>query len=46
MGQLIGKVRATDIDQEENGLIRYSIKNATDDLLVSLDPETGADPPG
>lgn len=35
------QVKAADSDQAENGQIVYSIKNATDDLPVSLDPETG-----
>ena len=34
-------MKAADSDQAENGLIIYSIKNATEDLPVSLDPETG-----
>lgn len=38
---MVGRVKASDLDQGENGLIRYSIKNATDNLPVELDPETG-----
>ena len=34
-------MQATDSDQAENGRIVYSIKNATEDLPVSLDPVTG-----
>ena len=34
-------MKASDLDQGENGLIRYSIKNNTEDLPVALDPETG-----
>ena len=41
IGDVVGQVKASDLDQGENGLIRYSIKNATEDLPVSLDPETG-----
>ena len=38
---MVGKVTASDLDQAENGLIRYSIKNATESLAVTIDPETG-----
>ena len=41
VGSVVGQVRASDLDQAENGLIRYSIKNATEGLPVTLDPETG-----
>ena len=41
IGDVVGQVKASDLDQGENGLIRYSIKNATEDLPVTLDPETG-----
>ena len=41
LGDVVGRVKASDLDQGENGLIRYSIKNATDNLPVELDPETG-----
>ena len=41
IGDVVGQVKASDLDQGENGLIRYSIKNATEDLPVALDPETG-----
>ncbi len=30
-----------DADQAENALISYTIKNATEDLPVNIDPETG-----
>ena len=35
------QVRAVDSDQAENGQIVYSIKNATEELPVSLDPDSG-----
>jgi hypothetical protein len=41
VGSVVGQVRASDLDQAENGLIRYSIKNATEELPVTLNPETG-----
>ena len=31
-----------DADQAENALISYTIKNATSELPVNIDPETGA----
>ena len=45
MGNIIGfssfQVQAVDADQAENALISYTIKNATEDLPVNIDPETG-----
>ena len=45
MGTLIGRssyqVQAVDADQAENALISYTIKNATSELPVNIDPETG-----
>ena len=35
------QVKAVDADQAENGLISYTIKNATEDLPVSINQETG-----
>ena len=38
---IITQVKAVDADQAENGLISYTIKNATEDLPVSINQETG-----
>ena len=35
------QVKAVDADQAENGQISYTIKNATEDLPVSINQETG-----
>ena len=41
VGDKIGTVKATDIDQGPNGYIKYEIKNATEALPVRLDGLTG-----
>ena len=38
---IITQVKAVDADQAENALISYTIKNATEDLPVSINQETG-----
>ena len=37
----ITQVKAVDADQAENALISYTIKNATEDLPVSINEKTG-----
>ena len=41
ISNIITQVKAVDADQAENGLISYTIKNATEDLPVSINQETG-----
>ena len=41
VGNIIGQVEATDPDQGENGLIRYAMKNETDNLPIIIDPYNG-----
>lgn len=41
VGDIVGRVQAVDADQAENALISYTLKNATDDLPVTIDSDTG-----
>ena len=41
VGDIVGRVQAVDADQAENALISYTLKNATDDLPVPIDSDTG-----
>ena len=41
VGDTVGRVQATDLDQGQNANILYSIKNRTQPLPVTLDPVTG-----
>ena len=41
ISNIITQVKAVDADQAENGLISYTIKNATEDLPVTINQETG-----
>ena len=41
VNKIFAQVQAADLDKAENGKIIYSIKNATENLPVELNPETG-----
>ena len=41
LGDLVGKVTASDVDQGSNAFISYSIKNQTEPLPIRLDQTTG-----
>ena len=41
VGDIVGRVQAVDADQAENALISYTLKNATEDLPVTIEADTG-----
>lgn len=41
VGDKVGAVKATDVDQGTNGYIKYGFKNRTEELPIRLDPDTG-----
>ena len=41
VGERVGKVQASDVDQGKNAFIKYAIKNQTQNLPVRLDATTG-----
>ena len=41
ISNIITQVKAVDADQAENALISYTLKNATEDLPVTIESDTG-----